>query len=217
MNHVPDKAGPNPIPNFTCISCCLILTYEMFHLQQHRRKFLKAGIFSFFTALLVKIPKTGFSQSIPDPGKGFIVHSDEGEQILTRRKARITLKISREKHGVDSMSFCTEEIIPGRKLRVHRHHYHDELIFIHKGMGRFTLGEEEVNVETGSVVFVPKGIWHALENTGKENITMLFSYSPAGFEGYFRENGTGPGMPDKTRTEEELKEARRKYGMEYKN
>jgi mannose-6-phosphate isomerase-like protein (cupin superfamily) len=188
----------------------------MFHLQQHRRKLLKSGIFSFLTAMLVKIPNIGFSQTTGNPGKGFIVHAGEGEKILTRRKAQITLKISREKHGVESMTFCTEEIIQGRKLRVHRHHYHDELIFIHKGMGRFTLGEEEVNVETGSVVFVPKGVWHALENTGKENITMLFSYSPAGFEGYFRENGTALGMPYKIRTEEELKEAREKYGMEYK-
>jgi len=79
-----------------------------------------------------------------------------------------------------------------------------------------TLGEQSIEVKTGTVVFVPRGVWHGLENTGKENIRMVFQYSPAGFEQYFIENGTPLGMPAKERTEEEYAIAEKKYGMVYK-
>jgi mannose-6-phosphate isomerase-like protein (cupin superfamily) len=61
------------------------------------------------------------------------------------------------------------------------HLNNDELIFIHKGEGEFTLGEQIVAVKTGTVVFVPRGVWHGLQNTGEENLLMVFQYSPAGF------------------------------------
>lgn len=128
----------------------------------------------------------------------------------------MNIKISKAKHGVDNISFCTEDIIPGRKLRIHKHLNNDELIFINKGEGTLTLAEQSVEVKTGTVVFVPRGVWHGLENTGKENIRMVFQYSPSGFEQYFIENGTPVGMPAKERTEEEYAMAEKKYGMVYK-
>ena len=115
----------------------------------------------------------------------------------------ITIKISKAKHGVDGISFCVEEQSPGRKMRIHKHLNNDELIFIHKGEGTLTLDEESLEVKTGDVAFVPRGTWHGLDNTGKENLLMVFQYSPAGFEEYFIENGTLVGMPAKEKTEEE--------------
>jgi mannose-6-phosphate isomerase-like protein (cupin superfamily) len=147
-----------------------------------------------------------------------VVHEDEGIHILTgRRKAPMNIKISKAKHGVENISFCREDIIPGRKLRIHKHLNNDELIFIHKGEGAFTLDEKTIEVTTGTVIFVPKGTWHGLENTGKENLRMFFQYSPAGFEEYFIENGTLVGMPAKERTEEEYALTEKKYGMVYKD
>jgi hypothetical protein len=46
---------------------------------------------------------------------------------------------------------------------------------------------------------------------------MVFQYSPAGFEEYFIENGTPPGMPPKERTEDEYAATEKKYGMVYKD
>jgi oxalate decarboxylase/phosphoglucose isomerase-like protein (cupin superfamily) len=129
----------------------------------------------------------------------------------------ITIKISKPKNGVDGISFCVEHMTPGRKMRIHKHLNNDELIFIHKGEGTLTLDEESIEVKTGDVVFVPRGIWHGLDNTGKENLSMVFQYSPAGFEEYFIENGTPGGMPAKQRTEEEYALTEKKYGMVYKD
>jgi len=181
-----------------------------------RRKFLQIGAAGVVTALAGGLPKNGFGQSPPGVDKGIIVREDEGVHILTRRKVPITIKLSKAKHGVDGISFCVEEQSPGRKMRVHKHLNNDELIFIHKGEGILTLGEETFNVKVGDVAFVPRGTWHGLDNTGKENLLMVFQYSPAGFEEYFIENGTLVGMPAKERTEEEYAIAEKKYGMVYK-
>ena len=188
----------------------------MNHIQQARRKFLQAGVVGFCTALFASLPKISFSKSATNKGKGIIVREDEGEHILTRRKVPITVKISKAKHGIDNISFCMEDMIPGRKMRVHKHLNNDELIFIHKGEGTLTLDEETIEVKAGTVIFVPRDTWHGLDNTGQENLLMAFQYSPAGFEEYFIENGTPEGMPAKERSEEDYAITERKYGMVYK-
>jgi len=189
----------------------------MNHLQQPRRTFLQTGIAGFCATLLAALPKISFAKPNSSDGKGIVVHEDEGIHILTRRKVPINIKISKAKDGIDSISFCVEEMEPGRKMRIHKHLNHDELIFIHRGEGTFILGEQSIEVKTGTVAFVPRGNWHGMYNTGKENMLMVFQYSPAGFEEYFIENGTPVGMPTKVRTEEEYAMTEKKYGMVYRD
>ncbi len=188
----------------------------MIHFQQ-RRKFLQTGIAGFCTALFTGLPKISFGKPGANIDKGIVVHENEGTHILTRRKVPITIKISKAKHAIDGLSFCVEDQSPGRKMRVHKHLNNDELIFIHKGEGTMTLGDESIQVKTGDVVFVPRNTWHGLDNTGKENLLMVFQYSPAGFEEYFMENGSLVGDPPKERTDEEYALSEKKYGMVYKD
>jgi mannose-6-phosphate isomerase-like protein (cupin superfamily) len=169
-----------------------------------------------FTALLTKLPKAGLAQSSTNNDMGIVVHEDEGIHILGRRKVAIAIKISKARHGVNGISFCREIMKPGVKMRVHKHLNNDELIFIHSGKGTFTLGDQLIEVETGAVAFIPRGTWHGLDNTGNEELQMIFQYSPAGFEEFFIENGTQVGMPTKERTEEEYARTAEKYGMVYK-
>jgi mannose-6-phosphate isomerase-like protein (cupin superfamily) len=189
----------------------------MNNIHQPRRKFLQAGATGIVSVFFGTLPKIGSSQSVAEHDKGLIVREAEGTHILTRRKVPINIKISKVKNGIDGISFCTEDMTPGRKMRVHKHLDNDELIFIHKGQGALTLDEQLVEVKTGDVVFVPRDTWHGLDNTGNENLLMVFQYSPAGFEEYFIENGTPPGMPAKVRTEEEYAATEKKYGMVYKD
>jgi len=184
--------------------------------QQRRRKFLQTGVAGFCAAIFASLPKISFGKPYSGTDKGIVVREDEGIHLLTRRKVPITIKISKTKHGVDGISFCVEDQAPGRKMRIHKHLNNDELIFIHKGEGTLTLDEESINIKTGDVVFVPRNTWHGLDNTGKENLLMVFQYSPAGFEEYFIENGTVVGMPAKEKTEEEYAITEKKYGMVYK-
>ncbi len=189
----------------------------MKQITRPRRKFLQIGAAGVITAFVGSLPKNGFAQSPPGVDKGIIVHEDEGIHIITgRRKVPVTIKISKTKNNIQGISFCVEDQSPGRKMRIHKHLNNDELIFIHKGEGVLTLDEETFNVKTGDVAFVPRGTWHGLDNTGKENLLMVFQYSPAGFEEYFIENGTIVGMPTKEKIEEEYAITEKKYGMVYK-
>jgi mannose-6-phosphate isomerase-like protein (cupin superfamily) len=186
--------------------------------HQPRRKFLQTGVAGFCTALFASLPKISFTKPATDTGKGIVVRESEGVHILSgRRKVPITVKISKARNGVDAISFCMEEMTPGRKMRIHKHLVNDELIFIHKGQGTMTLDEEHIEVKTGDVVFVPRGVWHGLDNTGNENLLMAFQYTPAGFEEYFIENGTPVGMPPKEKTEAEYAITEKKYGMVYRD
>lgn len=184
--------------------------------EQPRRRFLQLGVTGIITAFLEILPK--FSNAgTRTVGKGIVVHKDEGIKILTgRRKVPINIKISKGKNGVDSISFCVEDMIPGRKMRVHKHLENDELIFIQKGKGKLTLDDKLVEVNAGDVAFIPRGVWHGLDNTGEDNLLMVFQYSPAGFEEYFIENGTIEGMPAREKTKEEYAITEQKYGMVYK-
>lgn len=59
-------------------------------------------------------------------------------------------------------------------MRIHKHLNNDELIFIHRGEDTLTLDEQSIEVKAGTVAFVPRGVWHGLDNTGKENLLMVF-------------------------------------------
>ncbi len=182
-----------------------------------RRKFLQIGATGVAASIFGSFPIINFAQTTSKNNNGVVVYENEGIHILTRRKVPITVKISKAKDGIDNISFCIEDMTPGRKMRVHKHLNNDELIFIHKGEGTLTLDEQSIKVKTGAVAFVPRGVWHGLDNTGNENLLMVFQYSPAGFEEYFIENGTPVGMTAKVRTEEEYAQTEKKYGMVYRD
>jgi len=189
----------------------------MLPVQQPRRTFLQTSVIGFCTAIFASLPKISFARSNVND-KGIVVHEDEGEHLLTgRRRAPITIKISKAKHQIDNLSFCTEDIISNDRIRVHKHLNEDEFVFIHKGEGVFILDDQRIIVKAGTILFVPKDTWHGLENTGKETIRMLFGYSPAGFEGYFKENGTLAGAPAQERTAEQYAATEKKYGIVFKD
>jgi mannose-6-phosphate isomerase-like protein (cupin superfamily) len=190
----------------------------MNEIQPARRRFLQFGASGIVSLILGAFPKISFAGSSPEKQKPVLVRESEGLHILTgRRKVPIHIKLSKEKDGINNISFCVEDMTPGRKMRVHKHLNHDELIFIHQGEGSLTLDENIYEVKTGDVVFIPRDTWHGLDNIGKENLKMVFQYSPAGFEQYFVENGTEQGMPSKEKTTEEYAITEKKYGMVYKD
>ena len=103
----------------------------MTHFRQPRRAFLQTGIAGFCATILASLPKISFAKPNSSDGKGIVVHEDEGIHILTRRKVPINVKISKAKDGIDSISFCTEEMIPGRKMRIHKRLNHEMNLFLY--------------------------------------------------------------------------------------
>ena len=180
-----------------------------------RKQFIQQGGLGLFSLSFGEI---AFSQTINNEFKGIVLNEDEGEVYqypdrVTGAPTR-TLKIKISKTvGSQTMSFLSESFMPGDAIQIHKHSNEDELIFVHKGTGIFTLDEKEYNVSPGSVAFVPRGVWHGLKNTGTEYVEMRFAYTPAGLEQYFREIGTPKGQPFRKITPEERKIIGLKYGL----
>jgi quercetin dioxygenase-like cupin family protein len=178
-----------------------------------RRKFLGQSSLGIFSALLLPLPEISKDR----PGfEGMVVNEQEGETLMLRNGTTVLrIKIAKT-DGSNTMCFLSESILPGEAIPVHKHLNEDELIFIHKGSGIFSLDEKQYPVSEGTVAIVPKGVWHGLQNNSSENIEMRFAYTPSGFEGFFREVGTPAGQPFVVRSKEEKRIIARKWGMIHK-
>jgi hypothetical protein len=58
------------------------------------------------------------------------------------------------------------------------------------------LGEEELVVESGHLLFKPRGQWHTFWNAGDGPVRILELISPAGLEDLFREMGSMAEPPE---------------------
>lgn len=65
---------------------------------------------------------------------------------------------------------------------MHHHTEHDENVWIVRGAGRLTLGDQKLKVKAGQVVHVPRGTSHAFHNLGSNPAVVISVFSP-GFDG----------------------------------
>lgn len=74
----------------------------------------------------------------------------------------------------------------------HHHASHDENVWVIRGSGRLTLGDQKTKVKAGQVVHIPRGTKHALHNLGANPAVVMSVFSP-GFDGKDRiyEDKTG--------------------------
>jgi len=68
---------------------------------------------------------------------------------------------------------------PGQIQRPHVHDNQDKFHYVVEGEGHFRLGEEQVLVAAGEVVWAPAGHLHGVENTGDGRLTLLVGIAPA--------------------------------------
>ena len=71
-------------------------------------------------------------------------------------------------------------VIPTGRAPLHAHP-HEEIVYILAGHGRLWIEDDQVGqLRRGSVVFVPVGVRHTLENIGADDMKVLGAFSPAG-------------------------------------
>ncbi|HEX2536520.1 MAG TPA: cupin domain-containing protein [Chitinophagaceae bacterium] len=149
--------------------------------------------------------------------EGFVSQPEDQETYLIGpRRAPVTIIVDRQKKGIATTSFCKEDIRPGSGIPVHKHLNEAELIYIQQGSGLFLLGEKEHPVQAGTTAYVPKSAWHGIRNTGSDTLVMLFSFTPSGFENYFREIGSPAGTGGKDLTSEAFAAIDQRYGIVYR-
>ncbi|WP_181412470.1 cupin domain-containing protein [Streptomyces griseorubiginosus] len=69
----------------------------------------------------------------------------------------------------------------------HRHAQHDEGFYVLSGTVRFTVGDDDYDATTGTLVMVPPGAPHTFANLTDQPAVMLSTFTPDLYVQYFRD------------------------------
>jgi quercetin dioxygenase-like cupin family protein len=160
------------------------------------------------------------------PPKAYVLRAGEGEH-LHRSGAQaaagagalpsggsVCIKVDPSK-GSAAMSLGTQQLPKGVGIRVHRHFKADEVLFVLDGEGVMLLGDERKPIVKGSAIFIPRGVWHGIENPDS-SLDLLWVVTPPGLEALFRDIGSAPGAPSKQLTLEQLNEIAQRHEQQFK-
>src|SRR6476646_2230243 len=144
---------------------------------------------------------------------GYVLGDTEGEQLEHfRDHGKIVIKIG-SATGSDNLALGTQQVTVGAGIPIHRHVQMDEAFYVMEGSGVFILNDVPHPFEKGGTIFIPKNSWHGFTNPDHE-LLLLWTVSPAGLDGFFRDTCNPPGVPPKQLTREQINEIARRYGTE---
>ncbi len=103
---------------------------------------------------------------------------------------------------------------PGEMIPPHTHTHEDECNYVLEGELTCEIGGEVVVAPAGSYVIKPRGVSHALANTGTVAVRGLEIHSPGAFETYYDdyEAIVARGLPEAERLQARA-ELGRRYGV----
>ena len=145
--------------------------------------------------------------------QGYVLGPTEGEHLI-RNAGSLFIKVDPSR-GSNNMALGTQQVPISAGIPVHQHNEADEVLFVLEGAGLGILGDVRMSIEKGSAIFIPKGVWHGVENPDSE-LLLLWVVAPPGLEAFFREVASAPGAPPKQLTREQLNEIAQKHGMRVK-
>ncbi|MDG1689477.1 MAG: cupin domain-containing protein [Flavobacteriales bacterium] len=68
-----------------------------------------------------------------------------------------------------------------QKVKLHKHVYHTENVFIDKGFGEFQLKDSIYKVTAGDWIVIPKNTWHGVIVKSKSTMKVISVQSPKYF------------------------------------
>ncbi len=81
--------------------------------------------------------------------------------------------------GAENSVFGLTIFPPGAKHDIHRHPNAEEIEYIVSGSGVAQVGEDNVEISAGELVFVPQNEYHGFHNTSDAETVMVWTYAPA--------------------------------------
>ena len=127
---------------------------------------------------------------------GFKLDADGGER-LRFSDAEFVVRASAD--GTGGAFTIIEESAP-LDTPLHVHKNEDELWYVLEGEHIIRVGDDEFHAGPGDIVFGPRGVPHAQRRVIPRTGRFLELFSPAGFEGFFRQlaeaERTGSSMPE---------------------
>ena len=87
-----------------------------------------------------------------------------------------------DKHNAGSDDFLLGWTVlpPDARHDRHKHNEADEFFIVLQGSGFIYTDEGREPAATGDVVFTPRGHWHGFDNTGDEDVVLVWGWSGAG-------------------------------------
>ena len=106
----------------------------------------------------------------------------EGFEALPPYKRTLKVLLSQQINHTKNISLGMTILEPGWTSSPHGHETEDEIWFVLSGTGQAKVGEESIQIEKGTAIDCPPGQPHQLINNGKEDLRVLWAFSPPGFE-----------------------------------
>jgi quercetin dioxygenase-like cupin family protein len=116
--------------------------------------------------------------------RGIAVGPGEGQHIPSPIGGDITF-IVRGEQSNGALAALEAVAPPGEGPPLHFHGREDETVYILEGDFRWKLGDELSVRGPGSFVFIPRGLAHTWQCVGERPGRFLFTFAPAGMEGFF--------------------------------
>ena len=98
--------------------------------------------------------------------QGHVLGATDGERMFNS-SGEVIVKVDPNRSSND-LSLGTQLVPPGVGIPRHVHAHWDEVIYVLDGGGIATLNDEQVPLQKGATIFVPKGVWHGFENPDTE-------------------------------------------------
>jgi quercetin dioxygenase-like cupin family protein len=147
----------------TCAALTLIIASAVHHSQQQSD--------------LQTSPKAANAKPTPS---GYILGPDEGDAI-----GRNLIKVDPER-GSTRLGMGIQSFRAGGSIPLHTHEGEDEILFIHQGTGKGIVGKEQRQLTPGTILYIPQGVWHGVQNTAEE-MKVLWVVSPPKFSRSLRD------------------------------
>ena len=157
----------------------------------------------------------GLTQTQAAAPQGYVLSATEGEHLVHfRDHGKIVIKVG-SATGSDNLAMGTQQVTVGAGIPIHRHFQNDEAFYVLEGSGIFILNDIRHSFEKGGTIFIAKNSWHGFANPDHE-LLVLWTVSPSGLDGFFRDTCNPAGVPPKQLTHEQINEIARKYGTEFR-
>jgi quercetin dioxygenase-like cupin family protein len=114
-------------------------------------------------------------EKVPSTGRVSVVHVDDVEPIELPRKSWSRMLVTDATVGGNASSLGYSVFTPGAALTSVKHET-EEVAYVVSGSGELRLDGEVVRFEPGDALHIPPDVWHAVANTGDEDVVMVFGF-----------------------------------------
>jgi quercetin dioxygenase-like cupin family protein len=190
------------------------LTSEEIVMNAHEAK-RRTFLFGIGALSVNRVLPSEMTHAVGAASQGYVLAATEGEHLVHfRDHGNIFIKVG-SATGSDNLALGTQQVTIGAGIPIHRHLRMDEAFYVLEGGGIFVLNDTRLSFEKGGTIFIPKNSWHGFENPDHE-LLLLWTMSPAGLDGFFRDTCSPAGLPPKQLNREQIHEIALKYGTEFK-